>query len=93
MKTYVRVMKAVSIMGQLGFTLITPPLVMTLLGWWLQDRFGLGAWVMVLTMAIGLITSAVSAYQFYRRILVSAHKKAQKEEQKQEKPVVFYHHE
>ncbi len=91
MKTYVKVLRAVSVMGQLGFTLLTPPLVLTLLAWWLEDRFGLGPWVMILAMVIGLITSAVSAYQFYRRVLVSVHQKEQKQEE--EKPVVFYHHE
>lgn len=91
MKTYVKVLRAVSIMGQLGFTLLTPPLVLTLLAWWLEDHFHLGSWVMFLAIVIGLMTSAVSAYQFYRRVLLSVHHKEQ--EQEEEKPVVFYHHE
>ena len=93
MKTYLRVVKAISVLGQLGFTLITPPLVLILLASWLQDHFELGTWVMLLALLIGLITSAVGAYNFYRRVLVSTHKKAKEEEENKEKPVVFYHHE
>ena len=91
MKGYLKVVKAVSVMGQLGFTILTPPLVLIMAAWWLQDRFGWGTWVMAVALLIGLITSAVSAYQLYRRVLADAKHHKPKEETK--KPVVFYHHE
>ena len=91
MKAYLKVVKAVSYMGQLGFTLLTPPLVLICLAWWIEDRFDVGTWVMALALVIGLITSAVSAYQLYRRILADSKKHKPKDEV--EKPVVFYHHE
>ena len=90
MKNYMNVLRLVATFGQLGFTLITPPVVMALLGWWLQSRFGLGTWVMLLCLLIGLLTSGTSAWKFYRGI-VGKEKKAEAESS--EKPVVFYTHE
>ena len=91
MKTYMQVLRLVVTFGQLGFTLITPPVVMALLGWWLQSRFGLGTWVMLVAIVIGLLTSATSAYKFYLRVMGSERNKAEAEPT--EKPVVFSTHE
>lgn len=91
MKSCMKLIRAASVLGQLGFTLITPPVVMALLGWWLQSRFGLGAWIMLVCLAVGLFTAAANAYRFYRRVLASAGKKAEKEPET--KPVTFYRHE
>lgn len=84
------VLRLVAAFGQLGFTLITPPVVMALLGWWLQSRFGLGTWVMLAAIIIGLLTSATSAWKFYLRIMGTEKKS---EAERTEKPVVFYSHE
>lgn len=89
MKEFTKIARLVATFGQLGFTLITPPVVMALLGWRLQSRFAWGTWVMVLCLAVGLLTAAASAVQFARRIL-AGEKKAR---QDKEKPVVFYTHE
>ena len=91
MKKYMQVLRLVVTVGQLGFTLITPPVVMALLGWWLQSRFRLGTWVMLVAIVIGLLTSATSAYKFYLRVTGTNQKKAEAEATK--KPVVFYTHE
>ena len=93
-KNYLRVIRMVSTFGQLGFTLITPPVVMALLGWWLQSRFGLGTWVMLLCLLIGLISAGTSGYRFLKRVLVSDHRKALEEEKEQVRnKVVYYSHE
>ena len=54
-----KLMHAVTLLGQFGFTFITPPVVMGLLGWWLQSRFGLGTWIMLICLLLGLMTFAV----------------------------------
>ena len=92
MKTYMKLAKAIAMVGQLGFTLLTPPVAMGLLGWWLQSRFGLGFWIMLVCLVIGLLTAAANARQFYRRILASFRDKEQAKEP-EEKSVVFYRHE
>ena len=90
MKKYMNVLRLIASFGQLGFTLITPPVVMALLGWWLQSRFGLGTWVMLVAIVIGLFTSATSAWKFYLQV-VGKEKKNQSEAT--ERPVIFYTHE
>ena len=42
-------------MTQLGISVAVPPVVFVLLGVWLRDRFGLGNWVMIVAVAVGLI--------------------------------------
>lgn len=91
MKKYMKVLRLLTMFGQLGFTLITPPVVMALLGWWLQRRFDLGTWIMLVALLIGLLTSANSAYRFYLRVMGSEKKKAEAE--KTDHPVVYYTHE
>jgi len=93
-KNYLRVIRMVTTFGQLGFTLITPPVVMALLGWWLQSRFGLGTWVMFLCLLIGLVSGGTSGYRFLKGILVTDHKRTMEEEKERAKhTVVFYNHE
>ena len=93
MKSFLQVARMVTMFGQLGFTLITPPVVLALLAWWLQSRFGLGTWVILVDIVLGLLTSAASAYRFYLRVIGSEKKRARKEDAETDKPVVFYSHE
>lgn len=90
MRPYARLLRGIVLAGQLGFTLITPPVVMALLADWLQNRFGLGIWVMLLALLVGLLTSGASACNFCRRTIASARKK---KEAPAEKPVRFLKHE
>lgn len=90
MKKYTQILRLVATYGQLGFSLITPPVVMALVGWWLQSRFGLGTWVMLVCLLVGLASSAASAWQFYLRV-TARDAKARKEPEQQ--PVAFYTHE
>ena len=87
-----KLVRTVTLLGQFGFTFITPPVVMGLLGWWLQDRFGLGVWVMLICLLLGLMTSFAGALRFYRRVMLQIGKRAEAEAPT-EKPVVFYRHE
>ena len=90
-KQYLRIVRMVVMFGQLGFTLITPPVVMALLGWWLQNRFQLGPWVVLVCILLGLLTAGSSAVRFFRRVLSAP--VPEEQEEKQEKPTVFYRHE
>ena len=84
----------VTTFGQFGFTLITPPVVMALLGWWLQSRFGLGIWVMIFCLFVGLVCAGTSGYRFLKRVLIVDHRRSMEEEkEKAEHHVVFYNHE
>ena len=91
MASWMKLVRTVTLLGQFGFTFITPPVVMGLLGWWLQRRFGLETWVMLICLLLGLMTSFAGALRFYRRVMLQLGKKAGAEKPA-EKPVVFYRH-
>jgi len=43
--------------GQFGFSIIFPTLVFLLAAVWLQNRFGLGMWIIVVFGILGLLTT------------------------------------
>ena len=49
--------RGIALVGQLGFSLITPPVVLLWLAHWLQTKYGLGVWVTILALILGLLTS------------------------------------
>ena len=91
MRSWMKLVRTVTLLGQFGFTFITPPVVMGLLGWWLQSKFGLGTWVMLICLLLGMMTSFAGALRFYRKVMLQMGKRAEAEESA-EKPVVFYRH-
>lgn len=56
-----------SLITQLGLSLITPLLLCIFLSLWIQRRFGAGDWVIVAGILAGLGSMAVSYFQFYKR--------------------------
>jgi len=47
--------------GQFGFSCLFPTCVFLLLGTYLQERFGLGVWIVILLGIIGFFTSVSTA--------------------------------
>lgn len=43
--------------GQFGFSVLFPTVFFLLLGVWLQTRFGLGLWVLIVCGILGLLTT------------------------------------
>ncbi len=68
--------RGIALVGQLGFSLITPPVVLLWLAHWLQTKYSLGVWVTIVALILGLLTSASTALQFYRKL--TAKKKRQR---------------
>lgn len=60
--------------GQLGFSLITPIVLAVCGAVWLRGRFGLGAWVIFVGLALGLGGAAVSFAKFARAAQRAARK-------------------
>ena len=58
-----------SIFSQLGIS-IALPLVACIGGaFWLKERFGLGAWVLLLGIVLGIGTAADCAVKFYSQVM------------------------
>lgn len=70
MKSLNQIMQGIALVGQLGFGMITPPLVLIWLAELAQTRLGWGMWVMVAAILTGLVTAAVSTWNTVRRLLV-----------------------
>lgn len=55
-----RVLRYLSMVGQLGLGLVGPAVVFTLLGVWLCRTFGWGSWLIALLFLLGLLGGIVS---------------------------------
>ncbi len=74
--------------GQFGFSLLFPTVVFLLLAVWLQNRFGLGGWILAVCGVLGLLTSACTA----RSCLHSMLKAAEEVSGDSQPPVSFNDH-
>ena len=69
MRSMYKLMQGVLFVGQLGFMLVTPPLVLIYFAHLLQESLGLGIWVMVVAILVGLLSSACSVVNLFRKLM------------------------
>ena len=74
--------------GQFGFSAIFPTVFFLLAAVWLQSRFGLGMWIVVVCGILGVLTSVSSA----RSCLRSMRKAAEEAAGKKQHPISFNDH-
>lgn len=74
--------------GQFGFSVIFPTLFFLLLAVWLQQKFNLGMWIIVILGIIGVLTSISTT----KSCLRSMQKAAEEISGKNDPPVNFNHH-
>lgn len=74
--------------GQFGFSVVFPTLFFLLIAVWLQNKFGLGMWIVVVLGLIGILTSISTA----RSCLRSLCKAAQEASFKEPPPTAFNDH-
>ncbi len=58
--------------GQFGFSIIFPTVFFLLVGVWLQNRFGLGIWVLILCGILGLMTTVSTTKSCLRSLCKAA---------------------
>ena len=63
------VMKNMSYLTQVGLSIATPIVLCILGAVWLQNRFGLGGWVLILGILLGVGGGISSLFQLYRMAL------------------------
>ena len=61
--------------GQFGFSVIFPTIFFLWLGVWLQNRFGLGMWVLIVFGLLGLMTSVSTTRSCLRSLRQAAAEK------------------
>lgn len=86
MGSWNKIVKGIALVGQIGISVITPPVVMALLGAWLSGKLGTGAWLTLVCIVVGLLASASTAYSYYKKFF----KAGPKEEENH--PVSFREH-
>ena len=74
--------------GQFGFSVIFPTLFFLLLAVWLQNRFHLGIWIVVLLGVLGLLTTVSTT----KACLQSLRKAAEDASGRKAPPVSFNDH-
>lgn len=75
--------------GQFGFSCLFPTCAFLMLGVWLQNKFGLGTWVVILLGILGFLTSISTARSCLHSILREAERLNDK---KEDPPVAFNDH-
>lgn len=74
--------------GQFGFSVLFPTVFFLLVGAWLQSRFGLGLWILILCGILGLLTTVSTV----RACLQSLCKAAEEASGSRQRPVSFNDH-
>jgi len=74
--------------GQFGFSVIFPTIFFLFLAVWLQNKWGLGMWILIVFGILGILTSISTT----RACLHSLRKAAEEVSGKKEPPVSFNDH-
>lgn len=74
--------------GQFGFSIIFPTLFFLILAVWLQNKFNLGIWIIILCGIIGLLTTVSTV----KACLHSLRKAAEEASDSKPRPISFNDH-
>ncbi|MBQ8306333.1 MAG: AtpZ/AtpI family protein [Blautia sp.] len=88
MKKWANVFKNISLLTQLGLSLAAPLLMCLGLCWWLTTSKGVGGWVFIPGLILGLGSSAMVGYKFY----VAEMKRTEKEIKEKKEKISFNQH-
>ena len=68
MNKYRGVVKGMTMVSQIGFLIVCPPIVMAMFGYWLTQRCGFGSWIIVVMLLAGLLSAASSAWSMIKAL-------------------------
>ena len=72
---------------QLGISVAVPPALFVWLGTWLRNRFGLGSWVVIVAVVVGVICAIDGL-----RTSLKAMERMTKDKKQEQPPVSFNDH-
>ena len=81
-------LKNLTMLSQLGLSLVVPILLCLFLCYWLNSRFGIGGWIYIPGFILGIGSSCMTAWKFYGSVI----SKNRKEEEKNKRPPSFNDH-
>lgn len=64
---FVRLLSRISLLTQLGLSIVTPPILAVLFALWLQKRFDVGDWVLLAAILVGIVSGVSSVFSLVRR--------------------------
>jgi len=88
MKQWSEIIRNVTMLSQLGLSLITPTLLCLAVCWLIVSRTGVGGWIFIPGFFFGLGGSGTVAYKFY----LSINRQQRKENKKRKNKVSFNRH-
>ena len=62
------VLRGISYLTQVGLSLATPIILCLLAAHWLQARFGMGSWLMLAGLLIGLVSGLMNLWSFFKMV-------------------------
>ena len=60
------ILRGISMLTQLGLSVALPPVLCIFFGLWVQRKWALGDWVIVVSLGVGLVSGACSFASFIR---------------------------
>ena len=69
MKDFIQFGKALSQISQLGLSVAAPIVLSVWVSGWISRKFGLGNWVMLIGIVLGVGGAAASAVKFYQSVI------------------------
>lgn len=78
MTSWMKVMKDIAWLTQLGFSAITPPILCVAVAYWLVNSLQWPTWIIIIALLFGLGGSAVSFWGFYQYMIRKSAKSQKK---------------
>ena len=88
MKQWSEILRNVTMLSQLGLSLITPLLLCVAVCWLIVSKTGVGSWIFIPVFFFGMGGSVTVAYKFY----LSINKQQMKENKKKKNKISFNRH-
>ncbi len=68
-RSLMKTLRLLTYLTQLGLSVISPIVLCVFVGVWLNLRFGVGEWLVVLLLAVGLVSGGCGFYRFARTFI------------------------
>ena len=76
-----RALSRITLLTQLGLSLVAPPVLLTLGALWLQGKYGVGDWILLCAILVGIVSGGCSVYNLLRAELRRDVRPAESEKQ------------